>query len=82
MKTSRFGLFAGVAVLLATPGLAQTAEPPAGGTPPAGTDTQTPGTTTPPTAPADTPAGQDDGMDKPDSKDKDSKEGAEAPRPQ
>jgi hypothetical protein len=53
MNMSRFGLSAGVAMLLAGPLLAQSAEPPAGSTPPApapaGAETPPPQPTTPPT---------------------------------
>jgi hypothetical protein len=61
MKMSRIGFPAGVALLLAAPALAQTAEPPAGTTPPApaGAETQTGQT---PPAPTDH-AGHDKSKD-------------------
>jgi hypothetical protein len=77
MNMSRFGLSAGVAFLLAAPALAQSAEPPAGSTPPAGTATQTTPPAPPPTPPAGDSTEAEQGKEKPESKD-----GAQAPKPQ
>jgi len=55
MNYSRFGVVAGLALLLAAPALAQSAEPPAGSTPPAPADMQKDGQKAP--APQYPPAG-------------------------
>ena len=74
MKKSRIGLLAGVALLLAAPVMAQTAEPPAGGMPPAGTDKPAPQPAPPPAPPAGDHTGTEKDKDKPDA--------TQAPRPQ
>jgi hypothetical protein len=87
MNMSRFGLSAGVALLLAAPTFAQTAEPPAGSAPPPPASTETPTgqpqngpMTQAPDAPPAPDKAKDKGWEKPEKAD--SKDGTPVPQPQ